>query len=65
MVLDRVSFVLCLREAMFLSTVLTNIEVWYGVRKQEIEELESLDRDLLCQIFSLPKLSSACVRQCS
>jgi hypothetical protein len=25
------------------------------VRKQEIEELESLDRELLCQIFSLPK----------
>ena len=40
---------------MFLSTVLTNIEVWYGVRKQEIKELESLDRHLLCQIFSLPK----------
>ena len=41
---------LILREAMFLNSVLTNIEVWYGLKKCEIEELESL----LCQITNLP-----------
>ena len=30
---------LILREAMFLNSVLTNIEVWYGLKKCEIEEL--------------------------
>ena len=39
---------------MFLNSVLTNIEVWYGLKKCKIEELESLDRSLLCQIMNLP-----------
>ena len=41
---------ICLCEAMFLATVLTNIEVWYGVSKSEIEELEILDIILLRHI---------------
>ena len=45
---------LILREAMFLNSVLTNIEVWYGLKTCEIEELEILDRNLLCQILCLP-----------
>jgi hypothetical protein len=60
--LERVSFgkyyfqiALSLREAIFLNSILTNIEVWYGLRKYEIEELESLDRLLLCQILALPQ----------
>ena len=60
--LERVSFgkfffqiALSLREAIFLNSVLTNTEVWYGLRKQEVDDLESLDRDLLCQILSLPQ----------
>ena len=60
--LERVSFgryyfqiALSLREAIFLNSVLTNIEVWYGIRKYEIEELETLDRILLCEILALPR----------
>ena len=60
-ILETVSFgksyfriAICLREAMFLSTVLTNIEVWYGLSKSEIEELEILDRVLLRHILGLP-----------
>ena len=60
--LERVSFgkyffqiALSLRKAIFLNSVLTNTEVWYGLRKQEVDDLESLDRDLLCQILSLPQ----------
>jgi hypothetical protein len=33
---------------------LTNIEVWYGLSKSEIEELEILDRVLLRHILGLP-----------
>ena len=43
-----------LREAMFLNSILTNSEIWYGITKSEIEELESLDRLLLRRIMSLP-----------
>ena len=60
--LERVSFgkyyfqiALILREAIFLNSILTNIEVWYGLRKYEIEELETLDRILLCEILALPR----------
>ena len=45
---------LLLRESIFLSSVLTNSEVWYRVTKAELEELESLDRSLLKRIFSVP-----------
>ena len=61
-VLESVSFgkfyfqiALTLREAVFLNSILTNTEVWYGLRKSEIEELESLDRVLIRKILSLPK----------
>ena len=61
-ILQRVSFgkfyfqiALALREAKFLNSVLTNVEVWYGLRNHEIEELEKLDRSLLCQILALPQ----------
>ena len=29
-----------LRETMFLNGILTNIEIWYGLKKSELEELE-------------------------
>ena len=61
-VLETVSFgksyfkiAISLREAMFLSTVMTNMEVWYGVSKAEVEELEMLDRILLRNILRLPR----------
>ena len=31
------------------------VEVWYGLRNHEIEELEKLDRSLLCQVLALPQ----------
>ena len=45
----KVAFLL--RESIFLSSVLTNSEVWYGVTKADLEELEILDRSLLKIIF--------------
>ena len=58
------------RESIFLSSVLTNSEVWYGVTKADIEELYILDRSLLKRIFSAPnstpttalKLETGCMR---
>ena len=45
---------LLLREAMFLNAILTNSEVWYGLTKSEIEQLESIDKMLLRRIFGVP-----------
>ena len=39
---------------MFLNGILTNAEVWYGITKAEIEQLEALDMDLLRQILNTP-----------
>ena len=47
-----------LREALFLSGLLTNAEVWYNLQKSEIEELEEIDRILIRGIFEVPV--SAC-----
>ena len=43
-----------MRESIFLSSILTNSEVWYRLTKTETEELEVLDRTLLKRIFSVP-----------
>ena len=61
---------LLLRESLFLSSVLTNSEVWYRVTKSEIEELEMVDRSLLKRILSVPNstptaalyLETGCIR---
>ena len=45
---------LSLREAMFINGILTNVEIWYGLTKTEIEELQLVDRLLLRRIVSLP-----------
>ena len=42
-----IQIALLLRESMFLSSLFFNIEVWYGVTKAEIKELEDLDVMLL------------------
>ena len=59
--LETISFGKCyfqialsLREAVFLNGILTNVHIWYGLRKQELEELELVDRLLLRRILSLP-----------
>ena len=43
---------LMLREALFINGVLTNIEVVYGLTKQEIIDLESADKILLRKILN-------------
>ena len=49
-----VDIALLLRESMFLSSILNNIEVWYAIKKSEIEALEALDRILLRKIMQAP-----------
>ena len=52
------STALILRESLFLNGILTNAEVWYGLTKAEVKELEDLDSILLRKIlntqFSVP-----------
>ena len=43
-----------MRESLFLNGTLTNSEIWYGLTRKEVEELESLDRNLLRKILSTP-----------
>ena len=45
---------LLLRESIFLSSLLFNAEVWYGITKNEINQLESIDRNLIRRICQLP-----------
>ena len=41
-----------MRETIFGSKMLLNSEVWHGVTKSQIEEMEIIDRNLLRQILS-------------
>ena len=43
-----------LRETIFVNGILTNVEVWYGLKKSEIEEFEALDKMLLRKILKAP-----------
>ena len=43
-----------LRESRFVNGILTNCEIWYGLNKEDINELESLDRTLLRNFFNTP-----------
>ena len=43
---------LLMRETIFGSKMLLNSEVWHGVTKSQIEEMEIIDRNLLRQILS-------------
>ena len=59
-VLKRVNFgghyfkiAITLREAMLVGGILTNSEVWYGLKTKDIEKLEEIDRLLLRQIFQV------------
>ena len=42
------------RESMFINRILTNAEVWHNVKKEDIEQLEELDRSLLRKILKVP-----------
>ena len=49
-----IEIALLLRESMFVNSVLTNAEIWYLLRKEEIKQLEELDRTLLRKIMNVP-----------
>ena len=44
-----------LRNAMFISSVLINSEVWYPITKTDIEELETMDRQLIRKVLEVPE----------
>ena len=48
-----------LREAKLLNGILPNADVWYSLQKNEIAELEEVDRMLLRRILGAP--DSTCV----
>jgi hypothetical protein len=48
-----------LRESQLINGMLTNAEVWYGLLKSEVNELEEVDRLLLRRILELP--NSSCI----
>ena len=61
-VLETVSFgeryfsiALSFREANFINGILTNSDVWYHLTKNDLEELEMVDRLLLRKILSVPE----------
>ena len=45
---------LLLRESLFINAMLWNIESWYNVTENEIDELEKIDRILLKKILNVP-----------
>ena len=65
-ILNTVSFganyfqiAIVLREARLINGMLTNCEIWYGLQKGEIEQLEEVDKLLLRRILQAPY--SACI----
>ena len=48
-----------LREAEFINGILTNAEVWYGIKQSEIDELEEVDKLLLRRVLGAPE--SSCI----
>ena len=47
----RIEVGLMLRDAMFVNGILTNSEAWHNITKQNIEDLEVMDRMLLRNIL--------------
>ena len=45
---------LLLREAMFINGILTNVEIWYTITKEEMKEFEDLDKTMLRKILQVP-----------
>ena len=46
-------------ETMLINGILTNAEVWYGIKQNEIDELQEVDKLLLRRIFGAPE--STCI----
>ena len=51
---DYFKIALLLRESLFLNSILTNCDVWVGLTKNEVEQLEDLDQILLRKILKTP-----------
>ena len=49
-----IEIALLLRESMFINSVLTNAEIWFFLKKEEIKQLEDLDKTLLKKILKVP-----------
>ena len=45
---------LMLRESLFLNSVLTNADIWYGLTDKEVKQLEDLDLSLLRKFLNTP-----------
>ena len=43
-----------LREALFINGTLTNAEVWYGLKSEDLKELEDLDRQMIRKVLQCP-----------
>ena len=43
-----------LREAFYVNGTITNAEVWYGLKDDDLQELEALDRELTRRAFQCP-----------
>ena len=46
-----------LRNAMLISSLLTNSELWYNVTRANIETLEKVDENMLRGILKAPRMS--------
>ena len=60
-ILDTISFghhyfsiLITLRESMFINCILTNSEVWFGLKESDLKELENIDRTLLRKALKSP-----------
>ena len=60
-ILDTISFghnyfniLILLRESMFINCILTNSKVWYGLKENDLKELEKIDRTLLRKALRCP-----------
>ena len=60
-ILDTISFghhyfsiLITLRESMFINCILTNSEVWFGLKESDLKELEDIDRTLLRKALKCP-----------
>ena len=45
---------LMLRESLFINSLLTNAEIWYGISSTEMKQLEALDKSLLLRFLKSP-----------
>ena len=51
---DYFKVALLLRESIFLNSVLTNADIWFGITKGEMKQLEDIDLSLLRNILNTP-----------